>query len=146
MHGFTPGSALAGGALIGLAATLLFAFTGRTAGISGVVGGLVRPEPGAGHEWSWRAAFAAGLLLGGLVLVLLAPAAIAPSPRSAAVLAAAGLLVGFGSRMGDGCTSGHGVCGLARLSRRSAAATAVFMATGMLTVALWPWVAGAATP
>ena len=133
MQGFTPTSALAGGALIGLGASALLFFAGRIAGISGVVGGLLRPEPG---EWGWRAAFVGGLLVGGVGLAFLLPGAIATPPRPYASLAAAGLLVGFGARLGRGCTSGHGVCGISRLSSRSIVATATFVATGILTVAV----------
>lgn len=125
---------LAGGALIGLAASLMLLFNGRIAGISGIFGGLLAPKAG---DLGWRTAFVGGLLAAGLVLGLAAPETIAaPSARSTPVLVAAGLLVGFGVRMGNGCTSGHGVCGLARLSRRSLVATGVFMATGMLTASL----------
>jgi uncharacterized membrane protein YedE/YeeE len=128
MEGFTPISALAGGALIGLAASALLILNGRVAGVSGIVGGLVRPQRG---EWEWRAAFAAGLLAGGLALLALAPPSIGAPPRPLGALVAAGLLVGFGARLGGGCTSGHGVCGLSRLSRRSLAATLTFMAAGV---------------
>jgi uncharacterized protein len=131
LQAFTPWSALTGGALIGLAAALLLWGSGRVAGISGIVGALLRPARG---DAAWRVAFVAGLLI--------APAAYAlwravPAPRieaSTATLLAAGLLVGLGTRYGAGCTSGHGVCGLSRLSPRSAAATAVFMAAGFATV------------
>jgi uncharacterized membrane protein YedE/YeeE len=133
MEGFTPVSALAGGALIGLAASALLILNGRVAGISGIVGGLVRPQRG---EWEWRAAFAAGLLAGGLALLALAPSSIGAPPRPLAALVAAGLLVGFGARLGGGCTSGHGVCGLSRLSRRSLVATLTFMAAGVAAATL----------
>lgn len=126
---FTPLRALAGGALIGLATSALLALAGRVAGISGIVGGLLRPRAG---EWQWRAAFAAGLLAGGGALLALVPSAVAAPTRGLGVLAAAGLLVGFGARLGSGCTSGHGVCGLSRLSGRSLVATLTFMATGVL--------------
>ncbi|HTQ05513.1 MAG TPA: YeeE/YedE family protein [Polyangiaceae bacterium] len=130
---FTPLPALAGGLLIGVAAALLLHGNGRTAGVSGIVGGLVRPLRGDG---AWRVAFVAGLVLAGAVGLLFRPALIAPSPRPFGVLALAGLLVGVGTRVGGGCTSGHGVCGIGRGSRRSLAATLVFVATGMLTVTL----------
>lgn len=124
---FTPLSALAGGALIGLAAVLLMALNGRIAGISGVAGALVSGGARAG-ERSWRLAFVAGLLAGPLLYALLAggPPAIelAASPL---LLAVAGVLVGAGTMIGSGCTSGHGVCGIARLSPRSLAATLIFM-------------------
>jgi uncharacterized membrane protein YedE/YeeE len=128
MHNFTPVSALLGGALIGLAASLLLFFTGRVAGISGIVGGLLRPEPGEG---AWRATFIAGLLVGGAALLAFSPASIGVPTRPFGALAASGLLVGFGARLGRGCTSGHGVCGISRLSPRSLIATATFMATGV---------------
>jgi uncharacterized membrane protein YedE/YeeE len=130
MSSFTPWSALAGGALIGLAVTALYWWSGRIAGISGIVGGLVRPEK---NEWPWRAAFLGGLVLGGLALASYGHGTLAASPRGLGALAVAGLLVGYGARLGQGCTSGHGVCGLARLSKRSLAATVTFMATGIVT-------------
>ena len=128
---FTPGAALAGGVCIGLAASVLVLFNGRIAGISGIVGGLLRPARG---EVAWRAAFVAGLLAApcayGLFTVL--PGVRIDAP--AAVLVVAGLLVGAGTRYGAGCTSGHGVCGLSRLSARSLVATLVFMAAGFATL------------
>ena len=127
---FTP---LVGGVLIGAAALVLWFGNGRTAGVSGIVGGIVRPRHGDG---GWRIAFVAGLVLAGFVGSALAQESIAPSPRPLAWLAFAGLLVGVGTRLAAGCTSGHGVCGVARGSRRSFAATATFVATGMLTVTL----------
>lgn len=131
---FTPWSALAGGAIIGLAAALFLLFTGRVAGISGVVGGLFQPVPG---DFAWRVLFAAGLAAGGLVASIVAPEALAwTAQRSLGAVAVAGVLVGFGTRLGNGCTSGHGVCGLSRLSRRSLVATLTFMATGALTATL----------
>jgi uncharacterized membrane protein YedE/YeeE len=129
---FTPVSSLAGGALIGIAATVLLWLDGRIAGISGIVGGLLRRPPG---DTAWRLAFVVGLLGGGVMLRLLAPAQVAFTlERSTAVLIIAGLLVGYGTQLGSGCTSGHGVCGLSRGSRRSLVATLTFMATGALTV------------
>ena len=131
MTEFTPVSSLAGGALIGAAATLLLWLDGRIAGISGIVGGLLRRRPG---DMAWRVAFVVGLLGGGLVLRLVAPATVAFAlQRSTATLIIAGLLVGYGTQLGNGCTSGHGVCGLSRGSRRSLAATITFMTTGVLT-------------
>ena len=130
MTEFTPVSSLAGGALIGVAATLLLWLDGRVAGISGIVGGLLRRQPA---DMAWRGAFVVGLLGGGVVLRLVAPATIAFTlARSTPALIIAGLLVGYGTQLGNGCTSGHGVCGLSRGSRRSFAATLTFMATGML--------------
>jgi uncharacterized protein len=133
-----PGSwlhALVGGVMIGSAAALLLVAHGRIAGISGVVGSLLPPAAG---DRSWRVAFLAGLLAAGAIGGLLAPSATVGSARSLPVLVGAGLLVGFGTRLGGGCTSGHGVCGVARLSRRSLVAVAIFMATAALTV----WIAG----
>jgi uncharacterized protein len=130
---FTPLSALAGGVVIGLAASLLWLLGGRTAGVSGILGGVVPPLRAG---WEWRALFLGGLLAGGLLLQFLAPARLEIPPRSLPLLAIAGLLVGFGTRLAGGCTSGHGVCGLARLSRRSLLATVVFMVVAMITVTL----------
>ena len=129
MTTFTPWSALAGGALIGASASMLLLLNGRVAGISGIVGGLVRPRTG---ETSWRALFVAGLLVGGLVLYALRPSSFGAAPVSLTLAIVAGLCVGFGTRLGSGCTSGHGVCGLSRLSARSLAATLTFMATGAM--------------
>lgn len=123
--------ALAGGVLIGLAATLLLWLTGRIAGISGIVGGVLMPRSG---EVAWRGAFLIGLIGAGAAYLLLVPGAYTPRQGFPPVLlVAAGLLVGFGTRMGNGCTSGHGVCGLGRLSVRSFAAVLTFMATAVLT-------------
>jgi len=134
MEGFTPIPSLAGGILIGLSAAALLLFDGRIAGISGIVGGLVRPQPG---EVGWRAAFVAGLVAGGLVLRALDPPALALQlDRSLGAVVLAGLLVGLGTRLGNGCTSGHGVCGIGRGSVRSMAATITFMLAGGLTVAV----------
>ena len=128
MHDFTPISALAGGALIGLASVWLLAANGRIAGVSGILHGIFSPP-----EAQWRAWFISGLLIAGLAW----QAAGAPVPIREGFplgwVAAAGLLVGFGTRMGSGCTSGHGVCGLGRLSVRSLVAVCVFMAAGMLS-------------
>lgn len=140
MHDFTPISALAGGALIGVAASLLLIAAGRIAGISGITGGLLFPTRG---DRRWRVLFVIGLLGAGVIAAFVAPESIGTSPRSIAVLAAAGLLVGAGTRLGNGCTSGHGVCGISRLAPRSIAATLVFMLTGMLSVLLVRWLGGA---
>ena len=124
-------AALAGGVLIGLSATLLLWLNGRIAGISGIVNGVVFPR--AGEVW-WRIAFLLGLVIAAGLYMAFVPGA--PLPRtdfSRFGLIAAGLLVGFGTRMGNGCTSGHGVCGLGRLSTRSFAAVATFMATAIAT-------------
>ena len=125
---------LAGGALIGVAAAGLLLLTGKTAGVSGIVDGVLRGEKG---EWGWKAAFVLGLVAGGLVLRFAMPETLATSaPRALPLVAIGGLLVGFGARLSGGCTSGHGVCGVARLSPRSFAATATFIAAGLLTVFL----------
>lgn len=140
MEHFTPISALAGGILIGVAASILLAFNGRIAGISGVVGELL--VPGSPRK-SWRLAFVAGLFTGGLLLLAFLPGSVVPHPaRSLPAVAVAGLIVGFGTRMGNGCTSGHGVCGIPRGSVRSITATVTFIATGILTVALVNALAG----
>jgi uncharacterized membrane protein YedE/YeeE len=131
MHDFTPWRALAGGALIGIAASVLWLGAGRVAGVSGIVEGLFSRR---GDDRVWRLLFLVGLGAGGLILAVLSPSVFGGSTRSLPLLAGAGLLVGFGSRLGGGCTSGHGICGLSRLSRRSLAATVTFIATGMLTV------------
>ena len=130
-NAFTPWSALAGGVLIGIAAAMFALLNGRIAGISGVIGGLLKPAPG---DVAWRAAFVVGLLSAPLVYSLFAvlPELHIAAPSGTLVLA--GLLVGIGTRYGSGCTSGHGVCGLARLSPRSMAATLAFMAAGFATV------------
>jgi len=129
---FSPLEALVGGALIGVAAALLLLVNGRIAGISGIVGGLLqRPRNG---DIGWRLAFVAGLVAAPLVYRLLAPLPPTGTLAGTPVLILAGLLVGFGSRLGSGCTSGHGVCGLSRLSPRSLVATACFMTCGFATV------------
>jgi uncharacterized membrane protein YedE/YeeE len=123
-------SAWLGGALIGLASTLLLLAHGRIAGISGIAGGLLqRATPGR----AWRLAFVGGLASAGVVAAIAAPAAIGPPVRSSGAVLLAGLLVGFGTRLGSGCTSGHGVCGLSRWSGRSLVAVAIFMMTGAIT-------------
>lgn len=127
-------SAAIGGGIIGLASALLLAFNGRIAGISGITGGLISPTRG---EVSWRLMFLIGLLGGGFLMALLMPEAFTASPRSTFWVVAAGLLVGFGTRLGSGCTSGHGVCGLSRFSPRSLVATLTFIGAGMVTVALF---------
>ena len=126
--------ATTGGALIGLAATWLLLANGRVAGISGILGSLL----GAwGEDSTWRASFLLGLLSGGVALVALSPEVIAaPMGRSLGTVAVAGVLVGYGTRLGSGCTSGHGVCGLTRFSTRSLTATLTFMATGAATATM----------
>jgi uncharacterized membrane protein YedE/YeeE len=137
MAGFTPLSAAIGGGLIGLSAVLLMLSTGRIAGISGICGGLL--DFGRSDKTSdrgWRIAFIAGLILAPLVARGIGYALPSPQmPANWAVVITAGLLVGFGTRLGGGCTSGHGICGVARFSARSIAATAIFMVTAIVTVA-----------
>ena len=130
---FTPWAALAGGVLIGLAAAMLLLFNGRIAGISGIVGGLLRPTRG---DVTWRAGFVAGLVLAPLAWLLFGALPKLHVDAGLPVLVVAGLLVGIGTRVGSGCTSGHGVCGLSRGSLRSLAATGTFMATGFAVVFL----------
>ena len=128
---FTPASALIGGAIIGAAAALFVVLNGRIAGISGVVGGLLRPQAG---DLSWRIAFVAGLVAAPLAYSLFAVLPEVQIDAGYALLVAAGLIVGVGTRYGAGCTSGHGVCGISRLSPRSVVATLAFMGTGFVTV------------
>lgn len=128
---FTPWSALAGGLLIGTAAAAFVLLNGRIAGISGIVGGLLRPVRG---DIGWRLAFVLGLVGAPLAYSLLAPLPAVTVAADDLTLVAAGLLVGLGTRYGAGCTSGHGVCGLSRLSPRSIVATAAFMLAGFATV------------
>jgi uncharacterized protein len=129
---FTPVSGFVGGLLIGLAAVLLLIANGRIAGVSGIVAGLLRPVRG---DAAWRLMFVLGLWLGGLVYWATRGEMFEVQiAASWPVMIAAGLLVGFGTRLGSGCTSGHGVCGIARFSTRSIAATVVFMAAGIATV------------
>lgn len=130
MH-FTPWTSLAGGVLIGIAAVMLVLFNGRIAGISGIVGGLLAPR---GAEVGWRLTFVIGLLAAPLVMLLLGHEMAPRIDAGFGTLVIAGLLVGVGTSYGSGCTSGHGVCGLSRLSPRSLIATAAFMAAGMATV------------
>jgi uncharacterized membrane protein YedE/YeeE len=133
MANFTPVSAAIGGGLIGLSSVLLMLLTGRIAGISGIFGGLMN----VGGDRSWRIAFLAGLVLAPLVAGWAGYAMLPPQmPANWIVIIAAGLLVGFGTRLGGGCTSGHGICGIARLSFRSITATAVFMLAAIATVAV----------
>jgi len=132
-NAFTPWSALAGGLLIGLAAAVLVLGTGRIAGISGIVGGLLRPVAG---DRAWRLAFIGGLMAAPWIYKALAGPVEPRIDADWGLVIVAGLLVGIGTRYGAGCTSGHGVCGLSRLSLRSLIATAVFMGAGFVTVAL----------
>ncbi|MFM8899293.1 MAG: YeeE/YedE family protein [Burkholderiales bacterium] len=128
---FTPWSALGGGLLIGLAAALFVVLNGRVAGISGIVGGVLRPQRG---DIAWRLAFVGGLVLAPLFWALFQPLAAPRIDADLPLLIVAGLLVGLGTRYGAGCTSGHGVCGLSRLSPRSVVATLSFMGAGFATV------------
>jgi uncharacterized membrane protein YedE/YeeE len=141
MANFTPISAAIGGALIGLAAVLLMLFNGRIAGVSGITDGLINPRT---DDRLWRVAFVAGLIAAPLAAAVLGYAVPMPQmPANYAVIIVAGLLVGFGTRLGNGCTSGHGICGIARLSPRSIVATLVFMAAAIVVVALMRHVIGA---
>ncbi len=130
---FTPWSALLGGVLIGAAAALLILLNGRIAGISGIIGGLLRPAQG---DILWRITFVAGLILAPLVYGVFYAWPQVQVDADYGGLIIAGLLVGVGTRYGSGCTSGHGVCGISRLSPRSIAATAIFMAAGLVSVYL----------
>ncbi len=128
---------LAGGVLVGLASAAMLLGLGRIAGISGIFSGALVPWSGTAEDRRIDLAFLAGLVAGGLALLVLLPSAFPTSwPRSLPVMAVAGFLVGFGTRLGCGCTSGHGICGVSRLSPRSIVATVAFVATGMATVTL----------
>ncbi|MCS0580162.1 YeeE/YedE family protein [Massilia pinisoli] len=128
---FTPWASLSGGILIGLATALLLLANGRVAGVSGILGGVLRPARG---DVAWRIAFVLGLFVAPIVWLAMRAMPPAQIDHSPALLAIGGLLVGVGTRFGSGCTSGHGVCGIARLSPRSLLATACFMAAGFVTV------------
>ena len=128
---FTPWTSLAGGLLIGTAAAMFLLLNGKIAGISGILGGLLRPTAG---DTGWRVAFLLGLVAAPLLYQLVAPLPVVQIDAGTTLLVVAGLLVGLGTRYGSGCTSGHGVCGLSRLSPRSMVATAAFMASGFVTV------------
>jgi uncharacterized membrane protein YedE/YeeE len=141
MANFTPISAAIGGALIGLSAVLLMLFNGRIAGITGIFAGLIDP---VSTDRFWRAAFIAGLIAAPLSAMLIGYTVPLPQmPTSIVTIAVAGVLVGFGTRLGNGCTSGHGICGMARLSPRSITATGVFMVAAIIVVALMRHVVGA---
>ena len=131
MENFTPWSALVGGGLIGLAAAVLWVGDGRIAGISGILGGLANAS---GSDIGWRVTFLAGLIVAPVIYALAGGIPVVSIAAGPLVLAAGGLLVGFGTRLGGGCTSGHGVCGIARLSRRSITATVLFIAAAAVTV------------
>lgn len=139
---FTPIASSLGGMVVGLAAALMLAGNGRIAGISGIVGGFIEGSEGR----SWRGTFLLGMVLGGLALLLLAPHTMpGVVTDSLPLMAAAGLFVGFGTRMGGGCTSGHGICGISRLSTRSLTATALFMSAAIVTVTVVRHVLGASS-
>jgi uncharacterized membrane protein YedE/YeeE len=140
MANFTPLSAAIGGVLIGLSAVLLMLLTGRIAGISGIFSGLLNLR---GDDKGWRIAFIAGLILAPIIAGSIGYGMAQPKlPANWVIITAAGLLVGFGTRLGGGCTSGHGICGIGRLSMRSIAATVVFMVTAVITVAITRHVLG----
>lgn len=127
-----PWQSLFGGILLGVSATLLMLFNGKIAGISGVINGLITPKEG---EYSWRLLFFAGMIIGGFVsVVAFGVASPITEGISLPILAVAGLFVGMGTRLANGCTSGHGICGIGRLSKRSLVATMVFMFTAAVTV------------
>ena len=131
MENFTPVASFIGGTMIGLAAISLLFFTGRIGGISGIFGGLLSAKHG---DTAWRVLFIAGLLSGGILMLLFHPQSLEfEINKSILAVAVAGLLVGIGARLGSGCTSGHGVCGIGRLAPRSLVASGVFMATGAIT-------------
>jgi uncharacterized membrane protein YedE/YeeE len=131
MQNFTPYSAFLGGSLIGLSAALLMYFNGRVAGISGMISGAFDVKNSENH---WRLFFLGGLILAAVIFNLFAPHVPATYSRSTLLLIISGILVGYGTRLGNGCTSGHAVCGMARLSMRSIAATITFMSVAILTV------------
>jgi hypothetical protein len=140
---FTPWASLSGGLLIGLAAGIFILFSGRIAGVSGILGGLLVPSR---RDAAWRVAFLAGLIFSPVIYRTLFALPDINIAASLPVLIVAGLLVGFGTRLGSGCTSGHGVCGLSRLSPRSLIATIVFMTAGFMTVFMVRHVTGLGMP
>ncbi|MEQ5184635.1 YeeE/YedE family protein [Providencia alcalifaciens] len=130
---FTPGSAAVGGVLIGLAVAILLILNGRIAGISGILAGVLKPTKG---DTAWKLAFIIGILVAPLLFITFVYTPEVTIATSTPLLIAAGLLVGFGTRLGSGCTSGHGICGMARFSRRSMVAVAIFMLVAFITVAV----------
>ncbi|HHR6078556.1 TPA: YeeE/YedE family protein [Providencia alcalifaciens] len=130
---FTPGSAAIGGVLIGLAVAILLILNGRIAGISGILAGVLKPTKG---DTAWKLAFIVGILVAPLLFITFVYTPEVTIATSTPLLIAAGLLVGFGTRLGSGCTSGHGICGMARFSRRSMVAVAIFMLVAFITVAV----------
>jgi len=142
MENFTPLNAVLGGLLIGVAATLMLWTSGRIAGISGILTGVLLPNKA---DTPWKAIFLAGLLLGPIGVILVSGRELEITVQATPLLSIiAGLLVGFGTRLGSGCTSGHGICGIARFSRRSFLATAVFMGCAIVTVFITKHVLGVA--
>lgn len=139
-NNFTPWSALAGGVLIGISASLFILLNGRIAGITGIIGGLFRP---VAHDAGWRIAFTLGLIAAPIVWLLFGQLPEITIDAGYGLLVIAGLIVGFSARYGSGCTSGHGVCGISRLSPRSIIATLAFMGTGFLTVYMMRHLLGA---
>lgn len=134
MENFTPVASTLGGVLIGLSASLMLLLHGRITGISGIFGGMLERRPG---DLAWRVVFVLGLVLGGVAFTVLAPSWVADElGRSSVFVILAGLFVGFGTRLGSGCTSGHGICGLTRFSPRSLVAVLTFMTTGAITAYL----------
>jgi len=141
---FTPWASLLGGGAIGLSAVLVMLFFGRTAGISGIAVQALRPLAAGLDDWSWRVAFLAGLVAAPLLVSVVTGNAVDQTVSgNLPAMALAGLLVGFGSALGSGCTSGHGVCGLARLSKRSFVAVIMFMASAFVTVYVLRHIVGA---
>ena len=130
-NNFTPWTALGGGALIGISAALFILLNGRIAGITGIIGGLFKPTKA---DVAWRMAFTLGLVIAPVIWMLFGKLPEITIDADYELLVVAGLIVGFGARLGSGCTSGHGVCGISRLSPRSIIATLAFMGTGFLTV------------
>lgn len=140
MENFTPYSALAGGIMIGLSVTIMLLFNGRITGISSMLSELLSPSSG---EWPWRLVFIMGMMLGTLFYItVFSEPLIAQRDLPFSLLIIAGFLVGFGTRLGNGCTSGHGICGIARRSPRSIIATMVFMTSGGITVFIMRHIVG----
>ncbi|WP_036302540.1 YeeE/YedE family protein [Methylotenera sp. L2L1] len=136
MENFTPIQSLIGGLLIGLSASILVLSSGKIAGISGIVAGLMQFKNTPKHHYLWRVLFITGLLISSYLYALFTPLPVSEISASYSTLVIAGLLVGFGTRMGAGCTSGHGICGLSRLSLRSLLATMSFMLSGFVVTYL----------
>lgn len=141
MENFTPYLSLAGGALIGISASILMYLNGRIAGISGIVAGVFSAS--SITEKAWRLAFVIGLIIGGAIYMHFFPITIAPREfMSTELLIVGGLVIGFGTAMGSGCTSGHGICGISRFSLRSLVATATFLLSGIVTVYVFKQIIG----